>query len=328
MTNSDMKTAAQAFAKLIEYNPIAIEIASRKSELIKDIQEQLRKTIINLEPSDTLSFRLYSAGGSEVRTVRGFASSEYVKTLISFLQKKNYNGYKVDSYITPIALSTVEQCLVKFYSSKEVQSIISTHISEQIKDNQVIGGLMRGEITDEGKKLLISTLESQVGRQLANVLIVFCSTAIGQQVIGFIHAHVTAGMMSALAHQLGAAISHSVIAGTLKSTIVSLMGHAGISALIHTKIGMIIAALLATIGIAGKAAVVFIIVAPIVIGVLAYQYNKFPEKLAGKLAPEVSAIVSSKFEEITVKVLQELTSESFNHLFEEATKTGHAQQPH
>jgi len=57
-----------------------------------------------------------------------------------------------------------------------------------------------------------------------------------------------------------------------------------------------------------------------VFGVLAYQYHKFPEKLANKLPPEVSSIVNSKFEEITIKVLQELTSSSFYHLFENAIR--------
>lgn len=319
MASADTKAAAQAFSKLIEYDPIAKDIASRRGELISNIKEQLRKTILNLDPSDTLSFRLYQEN-KEVRIVRGFLSLEYIKTLLSFLQKKKYHGYKVDSYITPIVLTVVEQCLVKFYSSNEIQAVISLHISQQIKDNKIIGALIRGEITDESKRKLVSILESQIGKQLAHILIFFCSTAIGQQVISFIHAHVSAGMMSALAHQLGAAISHSVIAGTLKSTIISLMGHVGISALIHTKIGLIIAAFLATIGIAGKAAVFLFILAPIVFGVLAYQYHKFPEKLANKLPPEVSSIVNSKFEEITIKVLQELTSSSFYHLFENAIR--------
>ncbi len=320
MGNADIHAAAQGFAKLIEYDSIAKDISSRKGELIESIKERLHKRIMGIEPRDTLSFRLYGAEGKEIRAVRGFMSTEYVKTLIAFLQKKKYLGYKVDSYITPLALETIEECLLNFYSSKEVQIIISSHISKQIKENQVIAALIRGEMSEEGKKLLVSTLESQIGRQLANALIVFCSTAIGQQVFGFIHAHVTAGMMSAFTQQLGTAIGHSVIAGTLKSTILSLMSHAGISALVHTKVGIIIGAWLATIGIAAKGSVVFIVAAPIVFGVLAYQYNRFPEKLANKLAPEVSSMVNVKFDEITIKVLQELTSSSFSYLFDEATK--------
>jgi hypothetical protein len=86
--------------------------------------------------------------------------------------------------------------------------------------------------------------------------------------------------------------------------------------LIKTAVGKALFALLALIGISGIP-IAWIII-PIIAGILIYEYNTFPEKLADKIPSSVADNINSNFQGLNNTIVQEMvtviSAELVNHL--------------
>ncbi|MEM6343405.1 MAG: hypothetical protein AAF927_05975 [Bacteroidota bacterium] len=309
--------AASTFLNsVIDYREIAQAIEADKSALGYEIRRKIRFALMDLEPSTCLSFRLVK-NGTFKREVQLSASLEYAQVLIAYMREDKYEGYAIESSVTPVVLKATEQAIVGFYSGEEVQEKISEGISNQIRQSRIIKDILAKDIKanqtwlkHEIKTLLADESASSIaGRMIDSVsdsIVSFLSSTMGQNLMAAIGKFMATGMGKILMQQIGIVVAKALASGVLKSVILMAIKKIGVGILIKTVVGKAIIALLALVGITGIPLAWIII--PIIAGVLIYEYNSFPEKLAEKIPNSVAANINSNFESLNNTVVEEIVS--------------------
>jgi hypothetical protein len=320
-----------------DYRAISQAIQSRKDELLPALRSAVRGSLASLEPADALTLRLMS-GDAEVRRLRPAASTEYAGALISFCREKPYNGYTVDSGVTPRVVAVVEEALLSFYTSEEMGSTVANAVLQEIRDKAAVSGIVQEEMGNNRDWLMheINTLASldtsssiagQLAEATAQQIHDFFQTAMGKQivlVIGKVMATSTGKVLVVKTVQI--AIAKVMASAALKTALLATIKKVGIGILIKTVIGKALVALLAIVGIA-HVPVAWIIL-PILAGFLAYEYVTFPEKLADRVPDEVVRVIESKFGELNDSIARSIVGSLFDEVVRELTKlrdTGLAQ---
>lgn len=308
---------------LVDRKKIAERLASKKELLFQKIKFNTYYAIKHLEPSEVLSFYL-TKNGTTVKTMRLEALLEYCKVLFSFLRGNSFNGKQIESFVTPKALEAVEKSIVEFYSDDRVIQEFATGLGEELSGDSLIGKVLRGEIQKEadwlkGETIALmrsnfgGTLSTEMAQNLVHSVHVFAESAAGKALVSATSKVLATGAGKMLAAKLAVVISHTFASSAFHAAIVAGVKKVGVTVIVKTAIGKAIIALLALLGITATIPLVYIIL-PIIGVVIAYEYNKLPEKLADKVPDEVVASLRPKFTELNETITSSLLDGVLNNI--------------
>ncbi len=298
------------FENLFDSKKVADIIARDKNELASRIRQKVRQRVGNLDPSTCISFELYD-GSRFKRYVNLEASEEYARVLIAFMREKDYNGYRIESRITPTALDAAEEAIIEFYSDEKIQSAISKEITRQLQESKIIQTALKTDINTnqewlkhEFNTILAGNAATSIAGQsidtLATSMSHFFSSAIGKSIIVSIGKIMGTQMGHMLLRYIATAVSKALASTAFRSAIIATIKKIGIGILIKTVVGKAIIALLAMIGIS-SVPIVWIIL-PLIAGVLYFEYKNFPSKLSDKLPDSIADGIMSNFNTLNLDV--------------------------
>lgn len=300
---------------LINRQQVADRLVSKKELLFEKIRSNTYYAIKYLEPPEVLSFYL-TKNGKTVRTIRLEASLEYCKLLFHFLKGNNYNGNQIESFVTPKALEAVEKSIVEFYSDDSVIQEFAMGIADEIEGDTLIGKVLRGELDKEtewlkGEVLSLvrnnfgGTISTQMAENFVHHIHVFAQSSAGKALISAISKVLATGAGKMLVSKMAVIVGHAVASSAFHAAIITGVRKVGVTVLVKTAIGKAIIALLALLGVTASIPLVYIIL-PIIAIIIAYEYNKLPEKLANKVPGEVVAELRPKFTELNEEITKSL----------------------
>ena len=275
-----------------------------------------------MAPYETLSFNLMSSG-KRYRRISLSATQEYCEVLIKFLRGEKYNGFEIDSVVTPVALTAVEKSIAKFYADESVVRELSQAITDQISGNSPIGRIVRGEVSQnsgwlqkEARDLLSTnlggTISTDVGEKLAQNIDFFIHSTAGNVLVSSLSKLLATGAGKVLLAKMAVIVGHVVVSSAFQTVMVAAVKKVGVTVLVKTAVGKAIIAVLALLGISTAIPVIFIVL-PIIVGLLVYEYKHLPEKLAKEVPSQVTQVLRGKFDEMN----QQITEALVNGVFDE-----------
>lgn len=314
---------------MIDENEIAKKIAEKKRELFHLIELRLEQRIRDMSPANTLTMRLMN-GETCARTISPEASLEYAQCLIAFMKGNKFKSYTVDSYVTPIAVTTVENAIIEFYSSPEISNEIAQRIISALQASASINETLRNELKSnsewlqkEAKFIIndksISSVSIQVANFATDQMSELLQTAAGKKILLAIsHSLSTTAGKIALKELILVAVKKVAASAALKSAIITILKKVSLAALMKTIIGKALLAVLALIGVA-HIPIAWLLI-PIIAGFLAYEYHQFPKKLSEKIPSEVTSSISGQFNDINTNIIQSIVRQSWQLIQDELTK--------
>lgn len=311
------------------HDAIAEAIRSKAPILFGTIREQVQARLLKLSPSEALTFRLL-AGDNEHRRVAPSGTKEYASILIAFCQGKKYDGFLVDSAVTPVVMTTVENTLLEFFASEAVGQAVSEAVMKQFANARPGKKTVAQELTenaDWAKKEISTLLNYGTADSLAMQIInlgadqihEFFASSVGKLIVTAITKMMaTAAGKTILIKAMQAAVAKVMASVALKAAIISLLKKVGVGILIKTAVGKALVAVLAVVGLAHVP--VFWVLLPLLLAFLAYEYNTFPEKLAAKLPLEVERIVKDQFDLVSDQAAREIFKGVLAEIVKHTTK--------
>jgi hypothetical protein len=324
-----MKDLSDVLSQLTDTNAVASMIASDKERLFSLIKSKVHNTISNLTPEKSLSFSLLRQE-KIIRTVSfSLASPEYIKILYHYMRKQQYEGMEIDSAVTPVAVNAVEQAIIEFYSGEKTVQAVTQTITESIQGNGLIGRVVRNEVGNNQEWLIreikiyfqkhaAHSLAGDTIDAIAGRIAIFFHTAVGKSLLAALGKFMATSAGKMLAYKLAGVVAHVVASAAFKTAIVAVIKKIGVSILIKTVVGKVILLILASIGITGIP--IFWIIAPIIAGILVYEYIHFPAKIAEKVSLEAEKSLRLEFDALNISVVQELIQATWKQIVDEATK--------
>jgi hypothetical protein len=297
------------------HDAIAAAIRSKAPTLFAAIREQVQDRLKKLSPSEALTFRLLD-GENERRRVAPEASKEYASILIAFCRGQKYNGYPLDSAVTPVVMATVESTLLGFFASEAVGQAVSDAIQKQfagVRPGQKTVAQELSDNADWAKKEVATLLNygtvDSIAMQIINLgadqIHEFLASSVGKQlVLAVTKMMATSAGKTFLIKAMQMAIAKVMASVALKAAIISLLKKVGVGILIKTAVGKALIAVLAVVGLAHIP--VFWVLIPLLLAFLAYEYNTFPKKLAAKLPQEVERIIRDQFDIVSDQAAREI----------------------
>jgi hypothetical protein len=297
------------------HEAISAAIRSRAPDLFKVIRDDVQTRLKKLAPSEALTFRLLD-GDLELRRVAPEASKEYASILIAFCRGHKYNGYSLDSAVTPVVLETVESTLLDFFASESVGQAVSEAITRQFTEAQAGKKTVAQELNEnvDWAKQEVATLLNygtvdSIALQIVNLgadqIHEFLASSIGKQLIlAVTKMMATSAGKTFLINAMKMAIAKIMTSVALKAAIISLLKKVGVGILIKSAVGKALVAILAVVGLAHIP--VFWVLVPLLLAFLTYEYKTFPEKLAAKLPQEVERIIRGQFDVVSDHAAREI----------------------
>ena len=323
-----MDEVNQNLTQITNLKATAEAVAKDNERLFALVQSKVSQAIISLSPAHALSFRLIN-GEIEERIVEfDLVSSEYIKVMFNYLSGKKYLEWEIDSVVTPIAIKATEEAIVEFYSDEATAQIVSQSLATQIKGNDLLGQVLRGEIGNNATWLQteIRTYIKDTGvHSIAGDAI---DTVVGQ-IAGFFHSEIgkaimvtvskflTTSMGKVIVSKIVLMISEVMATAAFKSAIVTAVKKVGVSVLIKTAVGKAIFTFLAFVGLSGIP--MFWIFAAIIAGILVYEYKTFPEKIAVKVSVGCTDAIRSEFGALNRDVIKGLVASFWQQIIDTVT---------
>lgn len=316
------------FENLFDSKKVAGIIAKDKNELASKIRLKVRQKIGNLDPSTCISFELYN-GSSFARYVNLEASEEYARVLIAFMKERDYNGYRIESQITPAALKAAEEAIIEFYSDEKIQSAVSKEITRQLEESKIIQAAVKADIHNdkewlkhEFNTILAGNAAHSIAGQsidaLATSMAHFFSSSIGKSILISIGKIMGTQMGHMLLRYIATAVSKAIASTAFRSAVIATIKKVGIGILIKTIVGKAILALLAMIGISGIP--MLWIILPLIATVLYIEYKNFPSKLSNKLPDTIASGIINNFDTLNLDVSNNIIKGVAKEFIDEITK--------
>jgi hypothetical protein len=304
------------------HHAITQEILSKKSLLLLSVRNRVERDIRSLSPKSSLTFKL-SRPGFNQRTVQPSASAEYARVLISFCRGEDFEKFTIESKVTEVTMQSIEAEFTKFFSSEGLSRDISNACISIITklrpghdsahhEIRNFADQTKDDIKRLGKKQMRDTVVSTVSDATGEKLQAFLASSVGQNLVTSIGTTMATTTGKALIIKtLNIVVMKVMASAALKTAIIGMIKKVGIGFIVKSIIGKAIVALLAAVGLANIPLLWVLI--PLLAGFFAYEYTKFPEKLADTVPQEVERVISEKFQliadQIGAAVLDEVLTE-------------------
>ena len=307
---------------IIDYKLIVDEVALNKGALFSMVENDVKRMLESMTPSQSLSFYIKNRYGRR-EYVPLAADKKYAKVLWCFIREKDYDrdgvNYQIESKITQPILNQIENTIISFYSSPEIKNCIALAISNAINTSAIVKSAVGKSVADTNKSIQIeiakrianhtlSDVKGEMVNQVANQVVSFLNSNMMQQVINIVGTTVATGAGKIVASKIAIVLSKSISVTTLKAVVTSVVKKIGFTTIAKTAIGKGVAIALTTVGVAANAAF-FIALIPLVAFILKHEYDTFPHKLAKKVPTQVVNGLKDHFDEINEKIVCELLTQ-------------------
>lgn len=307
----------------VNYNDVANKVASRKEELFRNVEDNVKSVILEMSPSQTLSFRIFNNSGRSQK-VPIAANKLYAKVLWNFLKNRDieYDGsmYKIESDVTTPILNCVERTIVEFYSCSETRESITSAISESISTSKIVQASV-GKTAKEARKAIqnevaikmanqsLSGVRHEIINEVTNQVISFMNSNMMHQIVNTVGTCVATGAGKIIMSKIAIVLSKSISVAALKSVVMGVVKKIGLATIAKTAVGKSVALTLTTIGgLSANAAFVAALI-PIIAVFLTYEYKSFPKKLAKKVPPQIVSDLRLHFDSMNEQIIHDIMSE-------------------
>ena len=305
----------------VDVKSIVDALGKDKKTFLDDVESSIREHIKDKSWQECLTIVERYSWGDIRSTWEPEVSEAYWDRMVAFVRGKNYKGYQLDSKLTDGVVDLVTEKFDKFYEGHADD--LSIPLSQQLMKDQVFSELLAREIIEASKGTLPKTIKKQLVNQLADII---QQTSIGQSLKEHAVAAITTAISTVIATVISSTIGSillkqmiillkGVIAKILATTAFKTMIVATIKAIAKAKI---IAFLVAIFGSMLGSVPLFVIIAPVLTGFIAYQVATLPDKMSDKVSSAVRQELDGKFNSISKDVVNEvvgsLTSDTIKKL--------------
>jgi hypothetical protein len=280
------------------------------------VGEVLQSTIQNETTADLLEIQVFQPDDLEMKsplwTERPPFSKHWVAAFHKWTKGRTLDGRKLRAGVENISVQACVDASVSYFTSEEHIEIVGNGLIEDLTVNRAVQAVVAdqlkstGQLTKREIEDLMKVHGGHIAAERAHEVIsanmqVFLSSKLGM----------------VLAHMLGAALAMPVVkVAILKAVVLALSNvavqHALIVAAKHAGIAALVVVFFGSAG----ASVLSWMLAPIILGVLRYQYVTMPKTLAKEITPKVVEAISREAptinESVTVAISETILKEFFN----------------
>ena len=325
-TTTSIDTSITTPGKSVPLRALIDKLAELKVPFLDEVEAKVKSRVTNTsqrELASVIEKDGYSVGNDRKHSP---APDCYVLVFGCFIAKKTYHGHDLDSALSEPLAHIVSECYRKFIVEQQIQ--IAEHFLKKIVDDHVLRNTVLGYAADEllrkgvnkGRNKIVATLSHSFMAHAAHTHV---ALAIHHGVmVATYHAAVTVGATAGTAAvTLLAAWILKAIATHVGVTMAKVLhGQAlhGLAAVLSHKIGMaacagVIVNLLVThLGAAGATTVVHVSVPPLAAFALWIIYKRIPESMGKRVAKGVRDELSGEFRSLTETILRDLAKDIFS----------------
>ena len=300
------------------------ELGAQKQTFLDNVRKEINSYITRKSWRDCLAILQLYSNGTVKSEWRPDATKAYLGRLLVFTRGKKYSEgyleYDLDSGLTPGVVKVVIKEFEKFYTSEDFSKVLLHQImkdrvfveklAETIIDatNGTLPTLLKKQLVER----LVQILEDSMGDSLKMVagkgVMLVVGKAVSLVVATGISNAVLAVMMKNMALLLKGVLSKILATTAIKTTLISLAKKAATAKTI-SLLAMVLSPILAKIATTVSIPVAYI-VAPILVGILAWIIHHEAENLPANMGKKVSLVVcdelSGNFEQLNKNVVTEV----------------------
>ena len=293
----------------VDVKSIVDALGKDKKTFLDDVESSIREHIKDKSWQECLTIVERYSWGDIRSTWEPEVSEAYWDRMVAFVKGKNYKGYQLDSKLTDGVVALVTEKFEKFYEGRAED--LSVPLSQQLMQDNVFSELLAREIIEASKGTLPQEIKKQLANQLADII---QQTSIGQSLKDHAVAAITTAISTVIATVISSTIGSillkqmiillkGVIAKILATTAFKTMIVATIKAIAKAKI---IAFLVAIFGSILGSVPLWMFIAPLLIGFIAYQVSNLPEKMGDKVSSAVRQELEGKFDNMSTNIVNEV----------------------
>ncbi|MCM1108891.1 MAG: hypothetical protein NC388_07535 [Clostridium sp.] len=296
-------------------NEIVQKLGNKKKGFLDSVESAINSHISNRSWQDCLTIVLRNTDGNISSTwYPSEVMSGYTPRFISFLRKKKYNGYAVDSVLTDDIVQLVTNKFSSFYkdnteciSKSLLDQLLKDHIFVEQLSKQMIeisNGTLPSAVKSQMTSAIIHHLEKTLNVDITDTCghIITTSTS---HIVAFAAAlPISKAMVAVMAKSLAVSMK-TVIAKVLASTAMKTMMMTAVKKIVVAKI---LAATITLVGAHLGGISIAWIIAPLLLAFITYEVSNLPSKMGKKVSEAVRIELNGEFDNINTNIVQQIVS--------------------
>lgn len=290
-------------------------LQEKKEPFFDKLRDSIRVYVSSKSTSECLELVTRQKDDTILAHWTGSDGLNYVKRLIAFCRKKDFDGYQIDSGLTDGIVKLVTDELSSFYQDNSeaiskylLQAMLqdkkaSTAFFDTLFDSTIVR-YISNEAKHQAMILLLEAIDvntDQIKEIMKQKVTTFATIIFAKAVASPIAKAIMTKAAYILAIHLKVLIPKLLAIPAIKSMIIIAIKKFVIAAVVASFIKLIVA----KTGLSAGTAVAIILL-PIVLGILAYEWLTFPEKLGRGIAEGVIAEWDKNFTETNKTIIEKL----------------------
>ncbi len=292
---------------------ITNELGSHRDDFVSKVQSRIFTYISSKSSSDCLT--IVEKKVSNITWRPSKALDGYIPRFICFLRKKKYDNNELDSYLTDGIVGIVEKTYGEFI--KNNTNLIVKPIVENLLKQKDFIDIIAGQAIERWK----GTISGVLKQKLMSILVHKIEDSISTNIVHASSTAVVATTSKVIATAAAIPISKSIaivlaknMAIMLKGVIAKLLASTAFKTMLAAMVKKIVAAkvlavIIYVIGTKISGISIGWIIAPLIMGLIAYEYFTLPKKMAKKISEEVGTALNGNFTELNKNVASGIVAE-------------------
>jgi hypothetical protein len=307
MTKSSKSNLADEMTRHVDIADLVAGLDGKTGELRESIRQRVHAAVSGASTGELLTLQVKTGGRTVVKAPE--PTPDYVGSLIRYLRNDTSAG-EISAEIERVILRATQEAATEFYKSAETVELLSKKLTEQVARNEEIQRLLAGEIEQNAAWLK---------RELKDVNLISGKSIAADRVLDAVSSAVSATLHTAggamIVGLLAKALALPAVKLAITKAIIVALGNAAFQKLLliamkKAGVGVLLHMALAKLVAGGATMSIGWIVAPIIAGILIYEYVTLPKKLADKLAPSVAEKLGGRAEELHREVAKTFAKEA------------------
>lgn len=310
MSHGNLGTAVSS---KIDVNAIVRSLQERTPAFRSAIEEGVRSAVTRSTTSQLLTISVKTPDGTIRLSKSPSLTPEYAKLLGSYLSNTPHPQGQLSAGIEDVVQTAAKEAASGFYQSDDIIKLLSEQLVAQVAQHKDVQRLLLEELKSQVQWLRREFKDSArlTGRQIvADRLLDTLSSAVSQAL------HTSGGTV--LVGLLTKVLAYPAVKTAIVHSLMTALGSAAVQkalvlAMKKAGIGVLVHLVLAKLGVTGGAAIsVGWIVAPIIGGIVLWEYTHLPGKLGEKIAPEVAKKLAEEAPGLHRQVVEKFVRESIS----------------
>ena len=285
---------SERVASKVDLEPLLADLADRRPEFRRSVAAGVDGALRAAKTNDLLTLTITLASG-ERSVRRPSPTPDYVQHLIAYLRQKPEEGEEsIRSGVEDIVEKAVRDAAITYYQSDETIGILTNGLVREVERDAAVQAILTEELLEQATWLR---------REIADSHRIAGTQIVGERAVDnlahAIHAALQTSGGALVAGLLAKAMAYPAVKIAIVKAITTALASAAFQKMLiltmkKAGVGLIVKLALAKLVAGGASMSVGWIVAPIIMAFLVYEYAKLPNKLAGKLAPDVADKVAQQ----------------------------------